>query len=199
MDRLPIRRYELTGAPATELGRYWSAIQLVVSVFLALVVWSVVWSPIFVVIALGSVFGLLRRAKPGFFVELHDDGIVVNMAVAWKIPYRDIRSADFYVYRDREFVRAIGNAFIALGRSFGGHYPPIEKFGEVDHDSVELRFVHVLWAYIPFPPFLIPIRHPRLRVEDAPGLLRELRNRLADGGRQPAGDAGLSRAGRPSP
>src|SRR4030042_5425843 len=80
MDRLPIRRYELTGAPATELGRYWSAIQLVVSVVLALVVWSVVWSPIFVVIALGSVFGLLRRAKPGFFVELHDDGIVVNMA-----------------------------------------------------------------------------------------------------------------------
>jgi hypothetical protein len=178
MGLQPIRRYELTGAPATELGRYWSAIQLVVSLFLALIVWSIVWSPILVLIAVGSLYGLLRRAKPGFYVELQDDGILVNMAVARKIPYRDIRSAGFYVYRDREFVRTVGNAFIALGRSFGGHLPPIEKFGEVDRDSVELRFVHMLWAYIPFPPFLIPIRAPRLRVEDAPGLLKELHKRL---------------------
>ena len=179
MDRLQIRRYELTGAPATDLRRYWSGIQLVVSLFLALVVWSVVWSPIFVLIALASLYGLLRRAKPGWYVELQEDGVLVNMVVAWKVPYRDIRGADFYVYRDREFVRAMGNAFIALGRSFGGHYPPIEKFGEVDRDSVELRFVHMLWAYMPFPPFLIPIRHPRLRVENAPGLLTELQSRLS--------------------
>jgi hypothetical protein len=176
----------LTGAPATDLGRYWSAIQLVVSLFLALVIWSVVWSPIFVLIALGSFYGLLRRAKPGFYVELQDDGTLINMAVTWKIAYRDIRGADFYVYRVREFVRAVGNVIISIGRPFGGHYPPIEKFGEIDHDSVELRFVHVLWAYIPFPPFLIPIRSPRLRVEDAPGLLKELHERLPRGASDPS-------------
>jgi len=183
MDRLPIRRYELTGAPATELGRYWSAIQLVVSVFLALVVWSVVWSPIFVVIALGSVFGLLRRAKPGFFVELQDDGIVVNMLTASKIRYRDIRRADFHVYRYWAFVRTVANASIALGRLFGGTSPMIGRAGEVDRDSVELRFVRLRWNYVPFPPFVIASRGVLMRVEDAPGLLRELRNRLADGGR----------------
>jgi hypothetical protein len=59
----------------------------------------------------------------------------------------------------------------------------IGRAGEVDRDSVELRFVRLRWNYVPFPPFVIASRGVLMRVEDAPGLLRELRNRLADGGR----------------
>lgn len=75
---------------------------------------------------------------------------------------------------------------IAFGRLFGGTSPMFDKFGEVDRDSVELRFVRVHWDYFPFPPFLIPTRGARLRVADSSGLLTQLHNRLCHG---PSGSA----------
>ena len=179
MRRKPIRRYELTGLPRTELGRYSGAFFLILFLSLALIVRSIVWSPIFVLFALGGLYGHLHRAKPGWCVELQEDGILVNMVVACKIPYRDIRSADFFVYRLGESLRTVANASIAFGRLFGGTSPMFGKFGEVDRDSVALRFGRWRWSYAPFPPFLIPSRAVRLRVEDASGLLTELQKRLS--------------------
>jgi hypothetical protein len=184
MDTGPVPRYELTGAPATDLGRYWSAIQLVVSLLLALVVWSIIWSPIFVLIALGSIYGLLHRAKPGWYVELREDGVLVNMLTANRIQYRDIRSADFFVYYLGEPLRAMVNASNSLGRLFGGRSPMFGKKGEVDRARVRLGFRCWRWFYVPFPPFLFPSHGVLLWVDDAPGFLRELQDRIS---RDPSG------------
>jgi len=179
MGRQPIRRYEFRGVAPTQLGRYMSGSSLILSLFLALVVWSVVWSPVFLLFALGGLYGLLRRAKPGWYAELQEDGILVNMLTANKIRYRDIRSAGFFVYHLGEFLRAVANASISLGRLFGGTSPMFGKFGEVDRERIKLEFGRWRWFYVPFPPFLFPSRAVLLWVEDAPGLLTELQKRLS--------------------
>jgi len=179
MDAQPIRRYAFRGVAPTQLGRYASAFSLILSVFLALIVWSVVWSPFFALLGVGGLYGILRPAQPGWYVELQEDGILVNMLTTSKIQYRDIRNADFFVYHLGEFLRAAANASISLGRLFGGTSPMFGKLGEVDRERIKLEFGRWRWFYVPFPPFLFPSRAVLLWVEDASGLLGEVQSRLS--------------------
>src|SRR5437870_781205 len=114
------RRYEFMVPAPVQLGRYWSAFLVISSLLLAWVAQSLVWSPILALFALGGVYGLLRPAEPGWYVELQDDGIIVNMVTRRKIAYRDISSAGPFVYRHSALVRFLANASIAFGRLFGG-------------------------------------------------------------------------------
>jgi hypothetical protein len=103
------------------------------------------------------------------------------MVTRRKIAYRDISSADPFVYRHNALVRFLANASIAFGRLFGGQSTYIRTAGEVDEGSAELHFTHVLWAYIPFPPFLLPNRFLWLKLDNPSGLLAELDRRLPSG------------------
>jgi len=174
-------RYNFMVPAPVQLGRYWSAFLLISSLLLAWVAQSIVWSPILVLFAIGGVFGLLHPAEAGWYVEVRDDGIVVNMLTRRKIAYRDISIAGPYVYRHNALVRSLANASIAFGRLFGGQSTYIRAAGEVDEGSAELRFTHVLWAYIPFPPFLLPSSSLWLKVDNPSGLLAELDGRLPHG------------------
>ena len=177
MARQP-HRYEFMVPAPVQLGRYWSAFLVGSSMMLALLVHSVIWSPILVLFATGGVFGLLRPAEPGWYVELRDDGVIVNMLTRRKIAYSDISTAGFYVYRHNAVVRSLANASIAFGRLFGGQSTYLRRAGEIDRDSAELRFGRVLWVYLPFPPFLLPSRSLWLKVENPSRLLSELDGRL---------------------
>ncbi len=181
MDRRPIRRHAFRGVAWTQRGRYAGAFTLVLSLFLAATAWSIVLSPIFVLFALGGLYRLLRPAKPGWYVELQEDVILVNKLTTNTIRYRDIRNAGFFVYRLRGFTRTLANASNALGRLFGGTSPIFGKFGEVDRERIQLRLRRWRWFYVPFPPFLFPSRGVLLWVEDASGLLAELQARLPGG------------------
>jgi len=172
-------RFYFSGVRVGNFGRSWSALLVIGSVFLAAFVRSLIWSPIFILFALGGAYGLIRPAEPGWYVEVQAAHLLVNMLSSRKIAYKDIRSADFAVYRHAAPIRAMANLAIVFGRLFGGQSPTIKEYGEIDEGVVELKLVRTLWIYIPFPPFLIPTRSAWLRVDDAAALRSEVGRKLS--------------------
>ena len=161
------------------ISRFWGVLLLVSS----LVAIAILRTPVAVVIfgmsTLGALYGLLRPAKPGFFVDLATEHLTINVMTVVKIPYEDIASADFYRYRDGKFVRALQNLAIGLSRIVGGQFPYVGQPGEVDKGVVELKFNGWKWLYFPVPPFLIPRKSWLLRVDDAASLRSQIRQRLS--------------------
>jgi hypothetical protein len=179
MDAQPIRRYAFRGVAPTRLGRLWAGFGVVWSPFLAVLLWPSVWSPMWALIGLISLYDLLRRAEPRWYVELQDSAILVKTLGVRKIRYRDIRSAGFYVYRYGTLARVALNADIAFFRLLGQRARAVGTDGEVARDTVELNFGCWRLLCVLFPPFLFPYRALRFRVEDASGLLAELQGRLS--------------------
>jgi len=171
-------RYYFAGIAVTPLNRYWSAFLIVLNVFLMALVRTVYAYVIFGLFALGGLYGLTRPAKPGFFVELWRERLLINALTSHSVACRDIASADLYVHKNGAAVRRILNFSVWLSRLFGGQERYVGEPGEVDEDTVEVKFAKTLWMYMPFPPFILPRRSWRLRVEDAASLRDEINRRL---------------------
>jgi hypothetical protein len=181
MGQQAIRRYAFRDVAPTKLGRLWAGIGIVLLPLVAVLLWPSLLSPIFVLAALVNLYSLLRRAEPGWYVEVRDDGILVKTLGAHKLSYRDIRSAAFRVYRYGTLVRVAANANIAFFRLLGQRLRPVGKESEVARDTVELKFGRWRLLCTPFPPFLFPYRALRFRVKDAPSLLKEIQDSLSRG------------------
>ncbi len=178
-DETPLRYY-FSGIAVTPSRRAVSAFLIVLNVFLmalSRIVWGYV---VFGLFSLGGLHGLLRPSQPGLFVELQNDHLLVNaLILRRRIYYRDIASADFYVYRQGDWVRGVLNSAMAFSRIFGGLPPTAAKPGEVDREIVELKYTRTRWVWFPFPPFVLPRSSSAFRVDDPASFRDELRRRLS--------------------
>ncbi len=162
------------------INRLWGLILLAGSLAAMAILRSPLALVIFGISALIGAYGIVRPARPGFFVELDVDHLIINVLAPVKIPYDDIASADFYRHKEGEFVRALQNFAIALSRPFGGQFPYVGKPGEVDSRVVELKFKGWKWLHFVFPPLRLPRRSWLLAIgDDALSLRSDLLERLS--------------------
>jgi hypothetical protein len=163
----------------SNIPRYWIALLLIVSVAMLAISRSPLWLGSLAVVLVVGAYGLVRRRKPNFFVQVGEDDLVINALTRRSIGYRDIAAVDFYRYKEGELVRAIQNFAILINSFFGGEGRKVPPAGEVDTSVVELRFAKLMWMRILFPPFVLPRRHLLLRVEDADSLRSEINRKLS--------------------
>jgi len=172
-------RYYFVGVTVGIPTRYWSALLVISSVILMAMVRTPAGFAVFGIFILGGAYGLVRPAQPNFFVEVRETTLLINVLTRIEIRYEDIGTADFYRHKKGKVVRAVTNSGVALSRLFGGDLPGIGRPGDIARDTIELKFVRVIWIYAPVPPFLIPRRSWRLRVYEADTLKEELARKLA--------------------
>ena len=174
----PYDRYYFIGARVTGANRYWSAFLVASNLVLIAVFRTPPAFAMFGIFALGGVYGLLRPAQAGLFVELRDEELIVNVLTRRVVRYEELDSAHFLRYKERDFFQGILGAANMLGRFFGGSAPKM-KPGEVDENIVLVDYKRPRWVYFPLPPFIWYHKSLYLRVERAKSLMAAINVHIA--------------------
>jgi hypothetical protein len=175
-------RYYILGAGQTGptvVSQIWAGGLIVISLLVAILSghWLVyILSSVFILIGL---FSLFRPARPGLFVELQDDRLVINVLTRTKISYYDIESVSHPASNFGELRRRLENAAVAWNRFFGGGFQKFPGRGEAIMHSARLELRTRIWAVRPIPPFIVSRRSWILNLEDADNFIAELTAHLS--------------------
>lgn len=121
-----------------------------------------------------------REKRPGSFVELQEDYLLLNLLTEVKIPYGNIATAENPKFTQGPIGQWVGNAVVAWNHLFGGDFPRVGAKGEVNTSVLVIRLKKYTWSFIPFPPFMVPKRRWRLMIDGAESLRAELLEKLAN-------------------
>jgi hypothetical protein len=185
-------RYYFTGLKVTDYARFLSAVLIVSSLVIMLVLRTAVGYAIFGLSAAAGAYGIFRRPRPGFYVELNDDCLAMKVLFKRRIPYPDIESAAFYKNEYGEIRQALEKFAVRWNHLFGGQFEEVIPRGQTDPRTLVLRFRRTHWAIILFPPFLLPMRAWKLLPmahEDAASLRAEIARRIPPDPIDPRDDA----------
>ena len=179
---MAVARYYFAGRRNQSPIAPWVAPYLVLATVLVVALPSVglalaVFAPAGLLIAM-RMLRTREGAASTFYDEPAEDRLIVNIVTTNEIPYEVIESAELPRFQVSEPLRPLVIVSNLLSRAFGGAGFPDGRKGEIDRDSVELRFKCRIWLSVAFPPFLLPKTSWRLHLEDAPSLQMELAKRL---------------------
>ena len=177
-DRDQSQRFAFLGYPPPLPTRAGAAALLGLAVFVQILLDSTIGIVIAVMVAVPAVFMLVRPARPGFYIEVSDQHLVVNVLIRNRIEFRDISSVGSHTPRYSRLWMNVENASIGFGRLFGGSLPYKSAPGEPDDRSVEVRLRKRVLIFMPFPPFIWPKTSWLFRVEDAPRLRALIQSKL---------------------
>jgi hypothetical protein len=130
------------------------------------------------IFAIVGLVSLLRPGRPGLYVELRDDSLIVKLLVATRVPFSSIARVEHPIATHGTLMRAITNGAVAMNRIAGGDYPWARPRGEMDTTTCRLLFRKVVWVPVVIPPLFIPRRSWSLTVEDAESLKAEIEKRI---------------------
>jgi hypothetical protein len=124
------------------------------------------------------IFRTRQQDGRAFYVEIGADGLLVNLGLITEIAYEDIKSAELPRFALPGPLRPLLIISSLLSLAFGGPRFPSGRKGEIDQESVELKFRRTVWLSVAFPPFMLPKRSWRLHLENAASLQIDLATKL---------------------
>jgi len=171
-------QFRFRGAPVGLQARPLTPVILLLSLVIIAVSQSIL--AIVLLAAVVAVAGYFWWRPPDldFCVEVLEDGLRVRLVTANRIRYSDITEADFRRWEHRGIVRFLRNCVLAISNFFGASWELEGRKGEVDRNSVMVRFRRTILVWMPFPPFVLPKKSWLFIVEDADLLVAEIQKRV---------------------